>query len=158
MEMNVRAHVEFEGGNLQKFWKIHLILWWQERAPYQFWGFFWAFHQHNTWTGFRCLCLFLINPSPLFSNSGLTSLLCGKQNDEGNDDDEEQGDDGNEPDLQGGPAGLLSRLGWVGLCHSQVSSFSCRLYQLTWGERENHTHIEMKRLVAGQNINWQHIW
>lgn len=57
--------------------------------------------------------------------------MCGKKDDEGDDDDEEQGDDSYKADLQGGPAGLLSRLGGVGLCHSQVSSFSCRLYQLT---------------------------
>lgn len=63
--------------------------------------------------------------------SALTSLLRGEEDDKGNDDDEEQGDNGNEADLQGGPAGLLSRFGGVGLRHSRVSSFCCRLYQLT---------------------------
>lgn len=60
-------------------------------------------------------------------SSALTCLLCGKEDDERNDDDEKQGDNGNEADLQGGPAGLLSRFGGVGLCHSRVSSFGCQL-------------------------------
>lgn len=68
-----------------------------------------------------------------YQPSPLTSLLCGKQDDEGNNDNEKQGDDSDEADLQGGPAGLLSRLGGIGLCHSQVSS-CYRLYQLTWVE------------------------
>lgn len=63
----------------------------------------------------------------------LTRLLCGKEDDEGNDDNEEQGDNSNEADLQGGPSELLSRLGGVSLCHSWHSFFNCRLYQLTYG-------------------------
>lgn len=71
----------------------------------------------------------------------LTGLMCGEEDDEGNDDDEEQGDNGDKADLQGGPAGLFSRLGGVGLCHSQVSCFSCHLYQLTWPKREMENEL-----------------
>lgn len=61
----------------------------------------------------------------------LTSFLSGKEDDEGNYDDEEQRDNSNETNLKGGPAGLLCRFGGVGFCHSWVSSFTCQLYQLT---------------------------
>lgn len=61
----------------------------------------------------------------------LTSLLGGKKDDEGNNDNEEQRDNGNKADFQRGPTGLLCRFWGIGLCHSQVSSFTSQLYQLT---------------------------
>lgn len=103
---------------------------------------------------FRYFSLFLIT-SLYFFFSALTSLLRGEEDDEGNDDDEEQGDDGNEADLQGGPAGLLRRFRGVGLRHSRVSSFCCRLYQLTWGETAGEG---LRRLVdwsIGDNSDHQ---
>lgn len=69
--------------------------------------------------------------SLLLFNPALTALLCGKEDNEGDNDDEEQGDDCDEADLQRGPARLLGRFGGVGLRHLQVSSFSCQLYQIT---------------------------
>lgn len=59
------------------------------------------------------------------ASSALTGLMCGKKDDEGDNYDEKQGNNSNEADLQGGPAGLLSRLWRVGFRHSRVFSFSC---------------------------------
>ena len=62
----------------------------------------------------------------------LTGLLRGEQSDERHHDDEEQGDDGDQADLQRGPAGLLGRLGVMGvLRHLQISSVRRWLCQLT---------------------------
>ena len=67
----------------------------------------------------------------------LTGLLRGEQHHERHHDDEEQGDDGDQADLQRGPAGLLGRLGVVGvLCHLQLSSVSRWLCQLTCRRRK----------------------
>lgn len=118
---SVHVH-SLDEASFKKFWKVHLILWWQEKHK-------------------ECpLCyIFLTLALSSVPSSALTCLLCGKEDDEGDDDDEEQGDDGDEADLQRGPAGLLGRLGGVGLCHSRVTFFSCQLYELTWGERDDHT-------------------